>query len=203
MTIETEIPVAVVDDGQQAQARQPVRVHHAAMIDRADRGSLVARDQHAIPFHAAGAHLAEGREELAADRPCQLAAQPGERVLAVGGKLVHALQRPAQLAYQFLEAALLVLEALQFLGAILRLGFQRSQRLAAAIARGLQLGDLALLLRFQRREPFLFGGQLLIQRVEFRDVAVDRRDLAGARAAEVLVIREHPAGLCGVLLVEQ
>src|SRR6186713_844147 len=59
VSVETEVPVTMVDDGQQPQAREPVRVHHAAVIDGAHCRALGSREQHSIPFHAAGARLPE------------------------------------------------------------------------------------------------------------------------------------------------
>jgi hypothetical protein len=77
------------------------------------------------------------------------------------------------------------------------------QRTAAAVARGLQLRDLASLLFLERREPLFLHGQRGIERIELGQVAVDGGDLAGAGAAKVLVVGEHAARLGGVALVEQ
>jgi hypothetical protein len=131
------------------------------------------------------------------------AAQLRERVLAVGGKFLDALQRAAQFAHQFLEPALLVLETLELLGAALRLGVERHQRLAAPLARRLQARHLAALLLFERQQPLLLGGELAVELVDLGEMRVDGRDLAGARAPEVLVVDEHPSGLPRVVLVEQ
>ena len=115
--------------------------------------------------------------QLSGHRPGQLAAQFRERVLAVGGELVDALERAPQFAHQFLEAALLILEPRELARAVLRFGFERHQRTAAAFARRLQPRQLAFLLFLERREPRFFLGQRRVERGELGDVRVDGGDL--------------------------
>src|ERR1700741_3549369 len=38
--VQAVVAIAVIDDGQQSQAREPVRVNHAAVIDGAHRRAL-------------------------------------------------------------------------------------------------------------------------------------------------------------------
>ncbi len=103
--------------------------------------------------------------------PGQLAAQLGEGVLAVGREFLDAFECAAQLAYQFLQAALLILETVEFLARFFDSVSSEAKRAAAAIACRLQFDHLAALLLFQRREPLFFLREIGIQRVELGDVA--------------------------------
>src|SRR5687768_8635186 len=40
VAVQAEVTVAVIDDGQQAQPGEPVRVHHTSVVDRPDRRAL-------------------------------------------------------------------------------------------------------------------------------------------------------------------
>ena len=204
MAVEAQVPVAVINDGQQPEARQPVGIHHAAVIDRPHRRTLRAGEQHAVPFHATRARLAERSHQPAGHGPRQLAAQLRERVLAVGWKLVDALQRAPQFAHQLFQAALLLLEAFELLwrGSSTRLPAipardrgvraRRCSRETSPFCRG-----------FERGQALLLRGQFRIELAELGQMRIDGGDLAGARTAEVLVIDEHAAGLAGIALVEQ
>ena len=171
--------------------------------DRSHRRTLRPGEQHAVPFHAAGAGLAVRSGELAGHRPGETAAQLREGVLAVGGEFRHALLGAAQLAHQLLEAFLLLLEALEFLRTVLRFGVEGHQRAAAALARLGEARELALLPRFERRQPLLLGRELRVEPGEIGEMRVDGRDLRGARTPEILVVHQHAPGLPGVALVEQ
>ena len=113
------------------------------------------------------------------------------------------LQRAPQLAHQLLESALLVLEAIELPGAVLRFGVERYQRLAAPFARRLQPRHFTALLLFERQQALLLGGELGVELVDLGQVRVDGRDLAGTRAPEVLVIDQHASDLPRVALVQQ
>jgi len=60
-----------------------------------------------------------------------------------------------------------------------------------------------LALFFKRGEPLLLRGKRSVERRELAEMRVDRGDLGGARAAKILVVREHAPGLRGIALAEQ
>src|SRR6478672_4776550 len=84
VSVETHVAVAMIEHEQQPEPRQPVGVRDAAAIDRAHRRALASLDQHAVPFDgSAVARLAIFAREAARDRPCELALEARERLLAV------------------------------------------------------------------------------------------------------------------------
>src|SRR6266404_3977909 len=112
MTVEAHVPVPVIDDGQETEPRQPVRVDDPALVNRPDRRPTLGGDEQAVPFQAAGPRFAEARHDPAAHRPGELPAQVRKGVVAVDREL---LRCPAQLAQQPLQARLLAAQPLQAL----------------------------------------------------------------------------------------
>src|SRR5581483_2775361 len=128
VAVQAHVAIAVIDDAQQPQTRKPVGIDDSAAIDGPHGCAAIGCHQYAVPLDAAGALLAEPGNQLATDRPRELASQPCEGVVAVDGKL---LDRTAQLGEQLLESALLALETLEALGARIRFGCQTGQHVRA------------------------------------------------------------------------
>src|SRR5688572_32452147 len=105
----------MIDDREQTQARQPVRVGDPAARDCMDRRAAFGRDQHAVPFNPPRARLPEMRNELSRDRPGELSAQPREGVVPDDWIF---LEGTRQLLHQLLEPRLLTLQPGQALLAV-------------------------------------------------------------------------------------
>src|SRR5882672_7120868 len=198
--VQAHIAFTMINNGQQPEPREPVGIDHAAAIDRPDRRATLRRDEHSVPFDAARACFSEPRNEFAAHGPRELAAQVRESIVVVDRKL---LDGPPQLPQQLLQSALLALQAFQVLRVRVGFGGQARQHLGAFRARLLQLGEVGALLPFQLRELGILRLQLLIERRDSLDIALDAVDLLGTRTPEVAVIDEHAARPLGVLLVQQ
>ncbi len=155
-----------------------------------------------MPSHleAAGAHLPETGRETAADRPGEPSAQAAKGTARIARKR---LERMLQIAQQRGQRRLLSLQTLQLLRAVARIGLDGHERRIALCPRRLQrryvIGRGAL----QRIQSQFVSRQLRIQIGELADVRVDGRDDAGARPAEVTVVREHASGAHRVLLIQQ
>ncbi len=92
--VEAHVAVAVVDDSQQPEAREPIGIDHSSLVDRSHRTAALRCHQHTVPLHAARTGLAESGDHPAADGPGQLAPQARERIVRVDRKF---LERLAQL----------------------------------------------------------------------------------------------------------
>src|SRR5882672_354720 len=192
VAVETEVPLAVIDDGEQPQAREPVGVNHAARRDRAHRRALFGGEHHALPLHAAGPLLPAAREGLPGQRPLELAAQPAEIAGVVRSR--PRARRPLQLAQQPLEAPLLAAQARQARRARARLGLQARERTLALRPAVLQARELALPGVAQLEQGRFLLAELGIQCIDALDLLRDRVDLRGACAPEVAVIGVEPGG---------
>ena len=95
--------VAVIDDGEQSEAAQPVGEHHRAGGDGANVRAQGGVDDHALPGHAtAGAGLPEASMQLAFDGPRQAA---GAEPRAGGGRIGCACH-PCPLSLQLVDERL-------------------------------------------------------------------------------------------------
>src|SRR5256885_10151426 len=104
---------------------------------------------------------------------------------------------------QFLESRLLTAQPLETLGARVRLRLEAREHVTALRARVLELVQLRALLFFQLRERLVLGSQRAVELRQTLQVVLDELDLPGARAPEVAVVGEHPAGERGILLVQE
>src|SRR5580692_3680231 len=108
MSIKAQVTLAVVDDFEQSQTREPIGIDHAPGGNGLDGRSALGRKPESVPFHAGGTGVAEGGRDVTAHRPGQLPSQPPERARGVGRG--HRLERSIELAEQFLQIGLLALE---------------------------------------------------------------------------------------------
>jgi hypothetical protein len=84
-----------------------------------------------------------------------------------------------------------------------RCGVQTREHLLALVARMLELLQLQLLCRLERRQLALLLRKLAIELIQVLHLRLDPCDLAGACPTEIAVIGEQPAAVQRVLLVEQ
>jgi hypothetical protein len=198
VTIEAQIAAAVVDDGEQSQAREPIGVDDAAFGNRAHRRAAFGRNAQAVPFDAARAGIAEMRDDAAAYGPRELAAQPRKRILAV---------RPDSSAPRAPDRAA-ASRALPS-GAAAARGFARGCAIRSADWRapGLRCSRACSSATSCARRSFSSScrcvssaARLLIQTFDRAQLGVDAIDLPGVRAAKIAVVDEQAAGARRVLL---
>src|SRR6185437_165800 len=202
VAVEAHVAVAVIDDDEEPESGQPVRIDHPALRNRAHGGAALRREEVSLPLETAGPYLAEALDDAAGHGPGQLAAHSGE------GRVAQILRRqtrgrPPQLAEQRFEVALLLPQAPEPLRTGLGLRGDAGQNLHAMRAGLLQSRDLRLLVPGQPRELRVLRLQLTVELPDPLQIALDGRDPGGPRPAEVAVIDEHAARPRRILLVEQ
>src|SRR5512146_249536 len=82
VAVEAHVAAAVVDDDEEPESRQPIRVDHPALGHRAHWCVTLRREEISLPPEAARAHLAVACDDAASHRPRELAAHLGKRGVA-------------------------------------------------------------------------------------------------------------------------
>src|SRR5690606_5212902 len=157
ISVEAQIPLAVVDHDQEAVTLAPLREAHAAARDRANRRSGRRLDEHAGPGRAARARFAIFPGEAPGRGPSELASEGAERL---GGDGRQRLEQPLQLGDELLELFLLGAQTLETATVARDARVELGHRRLAPIARRGKRSDLARLLRrdgleLRRRLPAL------------------------------------------------
>ena len=190
----------MIDDQQQAQPWQPVGIDDAPGIGGADFRAALGGDQHAAPFHAAAARLAESGDDPSRHRPRQLAPDLRERLPAGRRRLG---QGPAQVGNELLQPPGLAFQARKRVLVALDLPLQRSERPLPLRPRRVHRREFLLALLLEHRQAFALGLLVGRQRLDPPDRLLDLRDAPGAGPAKIRVVDEHAAERRGILLAEQ
>ena len=202
MAVQTQIPVTMVENQQQAGATQPVGENYPAAMHRMHLRALPGTDQQTIPLEpGVGAPLAaEAGPDGAADRQRQFALGLGEGQAArrgrdAGDSLIEFLDQRCQLGPLALAPTDLLLLRLAALT-------QPGEHPATLFALGFQLA-------LARRQglPVLLQGSLLADnlRTGFADLldgVTVTFDLVHPRAADIAVITQHAGDPRRIILVE-